>query len=259
MVGSVSSIGLSTRGFYHLESVNWQAQSIGQDIMDLFLVIPVLLISAALAYAGSRAAKFTWAGTLLYLVYTFAIYCFDVHFNSLFYFYCLCLGLSFYSLLYFLHSEVLSPDNEIHQLSSTTRTIGVYFIATSIVFNALWLSDVITAILYDTLPKGLIDTGLPTNPVQVMDLAIILPALAGTGILLLRENRIGFLLAPALLVFTLLMNLTIAGLNIVMLSRGLEFNRIVMVVMLGLAVFSFILLLSHWRSKNPNQSTFRTT
>jgi len=257
MVVYVSSVGLFTPGFYHLESVNWQAQSIGQDIMDLFLVTPVLLISAALAYAGGRPAKFIWAGTLLYLIYTFVIYCFDVHFNTLFYFYCLCLGLSFYALVYFLYSEITTPNKEINKLSNTPRTIGVYLIAVSVVFNALWLTDVVTAILYDTLPKGLLDANLPTNPVQVIDLAIILPALAGTGILLFRGNRIGFLLAPMLLVFTLLMNLTIAGLNIVMLSQGLEFNRIITMVMLGLAVFNFILLLSYWRVKSQNPSIVR--
>jgi hypothetical protein len=249
LVGGVSSIGLFTTDFYHLESVNWQAQSIGQDIMDLFLVTPVLLTSAILAYAGNRSAKFIWAGTLLYLVYTFVIYCFDVHFNNLFYFYCLCLGLSFYSLVYFLYSEVISSNQEINNLISTTRTIGIYFIVVSIVFNALWLSDVATAILYDTLPKGLVEVGLPTNPVHVIDLAIILPAFAVTGILLLRKKKAGFLLAPVMLIFTLLMNLTIAGLNIVMLSRGLEFNLIITIVMLGLAIFSFFLLLSYWRVK----------
>ena len=217
--------------------------------MDLFLITPVLLMSAILAYAGNRSAKFIWAGTLLYLVYTFVIYCFDVHFNNLFYFYCLCLGLSFYSLVYFLYGEALSANTEINKPSSYTRTIGVYFIAISIVFYALWLSDVATAIFYDTLPKGLVEVSLPTNPVHVIDLAIILPAFAVTGILILRKKRFGFLLAPLMLVFTLLMNLTIAGLNIVMLSRGLEFNLIITIVMLGLAIFSFFLLLSYWRVK----------
>jgi hypothetical protein len=55
--GSVSYVGFYTPGFYHLESFNWKAQSIGQDIMNLFLMLPVLLICASLACGGHRMAK----------------------------------------------------------------------------------------------------------------------------------------------------------------------------------------------------------
>ena len=50
LIGIVSCVGLFSPDFYNLETLNWQAQSIGQDIVDLFLVMPVLLISACLAY-----------------------------------------------------------------------------------------------------------------------------------------------------------------------------------------------------------------
>jgi len=255
-VGIVSVVGLYTPGFYHQESINWQAQSIGQDLIDLFMITPVLLICAALAYGGSRPAKFIWAGANLYLAYTFMIYTFDIHFNSLFYFYCLCLGLSFYSVLFFLYSELMKPAQEEEALSAKTRLISVYFIAISVLFYVLWLSDVVTAILYDTSPESLILAGLPTNPVHVLDLAIILPALCGTGILLFRQHKIGFLLAPIMLVFTLLMNLTIGGLNLVMHYRGLGTNWIITGIMFGLAVFNFILLLSYWKTEHHGQSHF---
>jgi hypothetical protein len=256
LVGFISCISLYTPGFYQLESINWQAQSIGQDIMDLFLVNPVLLISAALAYGGSRIAKFIWAGTNLYLVYIFVIYAFDVHFNVLFYGYCLGLGFSFYSMIYFLYSEMFSPEPDQQEITATTRTISVYFIATAILFYILWLSDILTAMLYNTVPGSLSAAGLPTNPVHVLDLAIILPALCGTGILLWRGHKIGFLLAPVMLVFTLLMNFTIGGLNLVMLYHHLALNWIVTGIMFSLAVFNLILLHSYWKSDQHGQSTF---
>ena len=43
--------------------------------------------------------------------------------------------------------------------------------------------------------------GLFTNPVHVLDLSILLPALALSGVLLLRRRAAGFLLAPLLLGF----------------------------------------------------------
>ena len=253
-MGIVSAVGLYAPGFYQQESINWQAQSMGQDLLDLFMVTPVLLICAALAYGGSRPAKFIWAGANLFLVYTFTIYCFDVHFNSMFYFYCICLCLSFYSFLYFLYSELMKPDRDDEMLSPKTRVIGVYFITISILFYILWLSDVVTSILYDTSPDSLSLASLPTNPVHVLDLAIILPALCLTGILLFRQHRIGFLLAPVMLVFTLLMNVTIGGLNLIMHYRGLETNWMITGIMFGLAVFNFILLLSYWKVEHHGQS-----
>lgn len=57
LVIGVSCVGLFTPEFYSRESMNWQAQSIGQDLMDLSVIIPVLLISAAMAYSGHRLAE----------------------------------------------------------------------------------------------------------------------------------------------------------------------------------------------------------
>ena len=258
-MGGVSWVGLFTPDFYTLESINWQAQSTGQDILDLFLVSPALLICAAMAYRGSRPAKFTWAGVNLYLVYTFIIYAFDIHFNSLFYFYCLCLGLSFYSIVYFLYTETQRPETENADPVFIERIIGVYFIVTAILFYILWISDIMTAILYHTLPASLTLAGLPTNPVHVLDLAIVLPALCLTGVLLLRQHRMGRLLAPVILVFTLLMNLTIGGLNLVMHFRDLEMSWTVTIAMFVLAAFNFLLLLSYWKTLHTNQSRLHAT
>src|SRR4051812_42515598 len=92
LVVIASCAGLLTPGFYAAESLNWQAQSVGQDMVDLFLVVPCLLITSVRAYKGSRTAAKLWGGVVFYLTYTFVLYCFDVHFNRLFVVYCICLG-----------------------------------------------------------------------------------------------------------------------------------------------------------------------
>jgi hypothetical protein len=259
IISIVSSAGLFTSALYQAETLNWQAQSKGQDIMDLFVVLPVLLLSAIMAYSGHPAAKWTWSGTNLYLLYSFLIYAFDVHFNAMFVFYCLALGLSFYSVLYFLYRE-FRPAGPIHdRLTAADKITGVYCLVTAILFYVLWLSDVVTAILYKTLPAQLQASGLPTNPVQVIDLSIILPAIGGTGILLLRRHRLGFLLAPVILVFILLMNLTIAGLNLVMKYYQLEVSWPVSIIMITLAVFNFYLLTRYNRVRQHQESISHAT
>src|SRR6266508_6428814 len=106
LITAVSCIGIFTKDFYIKETFNWQAQCIGQYMVDIFVIAPALLLTAILAYKENRIAAFLWAGTILYILYTFIIYCFDIHFNQLFIIYCFILGLSFYSIFWFLYSQV---------------------------------------------------------------------------------------------------------------------------------------------------------
>jgi len=67
---------------YARETLNWATQARGQDIGNL-IVVPVLLLSA-FYYEKSVKWRMAFQGTLMYLVYAYAVYSFAVHFNSLF-------------------------------------------------------------------------------------------------------------------------------------------------------------------------------
>src|SRR5688572_6955962 len=97
-----SLVGILTPGFYNAETLSWLVQSVGQDIIDLFLVVPCLVITSYLAARNYGFAWMLWGGVMFYLTYTFVIFCFDVHFNKLFLLYCVELGLSAYGTLFFL-------------------------------------------------------------------------------------------------------------------------------------------------------------
>ncbi len=244
----VSVLGLLIPGFYSAETSNWQAQSIGQDMIDLFLITPCLLITSVLAYRNNRTASMIWGGIVLYLTYTFTIYCFDIHFNKLFVIYCLCLGLSFYSLVYFLFSHYKENSNRYSEKKSVARFIGIYFIIISVLFYFLWLSEIIPSTLQQTVPKSVTDAGLFTNAVHVLDLAVILPAIFITGIFLLSGKPLGFVLAPVFLTFFVLMDITIATLAVVIKMKGAESNLTITAIMSVLALFSLILLI--WSIKS---------
>jgi len=241
LVALTSYYGISTPGFYSSESLNWQAQSVGQDMVDLFLIVPVLVGSAILSYRNYQRAMLVWTGTMLYLVYTYVIFCFDVHFNSLFPVYCVILGLTFYLLIWFIYHQ---SKNMTAEFSSKTpvKTTGIYFLFVSSVFYFLWLSEIMPSALSGTTPAILVETGLITNPVHVLDLAIILPGIFITGLWVLKKKQAGLLLAPAVLTFFVLMDITIAALMVIMKTKGLESNEYLVIVMISLAIFSIILL-----------------
>ena len=241
LVIACSLVAIFTPDLYKKETLNWQVQSYGQDLVDLILVVPVLLFTA-IAGRNSSRAFLVWGGAVFYLTYTFILYCFDVHFNSLFMIYCFALGLSFYSCLYFASQKDSFQMTDVpHRLR---RVTGIYFLVIALIFYFLWISERLPAIFAGTIPASLEEAGLFTNGVQVLDLAIVLPGIFLTGILLLKKRKAGYYLAPVILVFFILMNLTIAGLMLLLHSRGENANLGVAAIMLLLALCSGVLL---WR------------
>src|SRR5215213_11109688 len=75
------------------------AQAIGQDLVTLGVALPTLVVGGVLASRGSERARLVWLGALVYLVYTYVIYAFQVHFNQLFLVYLALLGCSLYTLI----------------------------------------------------------------------------------------------------------------------------------------------------------------
>ncbi len=76
-------------------------------------------------------------------------------------------------------------------------------------FAVVWLASIIPALISGLVPQELAETGLVSNPVHVLDLALILPAMLGTAFLARRGRLTAqFLLAPWL-VFAALMGASI--------------------------------------------------
>jgi hypothetical protein len=249
-----SSIGLFTENFYSKETLNWQIQSVGQDMIDLFLIVPSLIITTLLIYRKkSFKSMLPWSGTLLYIVYTFIIFCFDVHFNSLFIVYCLILGLSLYAAAWSFYT--LIKRNIVAESINTmiSKATGIFFTVIAVVFYGVWLAEIIPGMIRGEIPTSLIETGLITNPVHVLDLSVFLPATFIIGILLLKKRAAAFLITPVLLFFFILMNITIGCLALLMYKKGITEDMSLAVVMMALTVISIVLLvfnLQHLKIKN---------
>lgn len=239
----VSSAGFFDADFYIKETFNWQVQSMGQDMIDLFLIVPCLIVTSFLMYRNNKFPVAIWAGIMLYITYSFIIYCFDIHFNSLFLVYCLCLGLSFYSFVYILFTQCREYISYPFGKNAVVRFTGIYFIVIALLFYFLWLAEIVPAIIQKSIPKSLIETGLFTNGVHVIDLSVFLPGVFIAGILLLKKIPLGIVLAPVLLTFFVFMDITIAFLVVVMKMKGLVNNITIAVVMAVLACTSLLLLL----------------
>jgi hypothetical protein len=238
LIAAVSLAGLLRPELYSKETADWVAQATAQDAVDLFLILPVFVLSGLYLFRGERLAEPIWGGALVYLIYTFIIYCFAVHFNALFLAYVAILSISAYGLIYFMRRQVRRPGIQVLSSGRPSTVIGIYFQLVAVLFFLLWLADIIPAILQSTTPPSLVTAGLVTNPVHVLDLAIFLPGVFIVGLLLRRQHPLGLLLAPVLLVFFVLMDITIAVIFVAQQSIGAPVNIPGMVLMSLMALLS---------------------
>jgi len=222
----VSYAGIFIDSTYSRETVSYAAQGIGQDIANLFVVVPVLVISAFYACQKNKLALLIWGGTLFYLAYSYTIYSFGLHFNNQFLIYCLILSLSFYAFVYFILNTLKEEVSKWFIKSSSNKPIAIFLMIIALLFYIIWLKEIIPAIIHNTIPKSIIESGLLINPVHVLDLSIGLPALIITGISLWRKKNIGFLLAPAMMMFCILMSIAIIAMVFTMKHQGIETDTV---------------------------------
>lgn len=247
LVAIASTLGIFNASTYSLETVNWALQGRGQDIGNL-IALPIFLISTYFLTRKSLVAYFVWLGTLMYYIYAFTIYCFAVHFNSLFLVYVSVLGLSAYTFI----GGIISCENTLLSkaipFNIKTKISAISIILTGVLFTFLWLSSVIPAVLSGITPKDLVETGLWVNPVHVIDLSFVLPGMIITGILFLRKSKHGYLFTFPWLMFSVLMGSSIVATMIIMMNQESQ-NTLVPLVMVGvIVIWSLITLFMSLRS-----------
>jgi hypothetical protein len=243
--------GILIPSLYVRESTNWAAQAVGQDWMDLLLAVPWLTATGLFAWRGSPRALSLLAGGLLYTVYTFVIYALGMHFNAMFLIYCAALGISLFALGGVL--GIISEGSTVPPATRPAKTAGYFLVALGVLFSVAWLSEILPALFWNTVPPTIAEAETLTNPVYVMDLAVILPLHLVTGIALLRRRPLGLLFAPVVLAFGALMALSIAGMMVVMRLRGAEASLGVAggMTTIGLAAGAVLWLLLRSTSRRP--------
>jgi len=219
---------------------------LGQDLINI-CIIPFYLLSALFITRENTYSPLIWIGITVYFIYTFLIYCFDIKFNRLFLLYTSVLGLIIYSLVFLLYAY-RNKFNVTKSNSLLSKLTGGYFIFVAVLFYGVWFSEILLANLLNTTPKGL--EQLPTNPVHVLDMCIVLPGIFISGILLIKKTELGYFLAPVVLTFSLLMELTIGVLLVIFAKHGQE-NQVGFIwFIFCLALISLVLLFYNLKNRN---------
>jgi hypothetical protein len=200
LIGAASALlGLLLDSAYEHETADWVLQAHAQDAIDLALGFPLLAIAAWFVARGSLVATFVWLGALLNLMYAYVIYAVAVHFGPLFLPYVATLSLASWAFI----GGVGALDREAivarFDRARPARWTAALLVGVAAVFALLWLAQIVPATLQGELPQELVDTGLVTNPVHVLDLGFFLPITLLTGVWLWRDADRAWRLAPILL------------------------------------------------------------
>lgn len=192
-----SVVGLSSAtAIYGQETADLADQAAAQDLVNLLVVAPLILVLGWRAHRGHVRAYFGWLGCLGFTIYNYAIYAFSIHFGPLFLVWVGVLGLSTFALL----GSLATVDATAIKASFAGRTLrwaGWFLIVAATLFALLWLSEILPDLTAHRPSSSVSQWNVPTNPVHVLDLAVFLPAAATSGVLVLRRHRWGYSTAAA--------------------------------------------------------------
>jgi hypothetical protein len=196
--------GLLVPGLYR-DTEAWVRQARAADLVTLVVVVPVLAMGLWRARAGSGAGRLITLAALGYLVYNYAIFGFAVAINAMTPVHIAILGLSVWSLVLQAIDLSRAPLGSSIEGRLPRRTTAAFLIAVPALFGLMWLGQIAQAIASGGIPDELANLGLPTNPVYALDLALALPFLAVSGVLLMGGRPVGAALGVVALAWVALM------------------------------------------------------
>lgn len=249
---AASVVGLaSATDIYGGETTTLRDAATAQDLVGLVLVAPLLLVLALAAERGSVISWLCCLGALEFTAYNYAIYAFSISFGPLFLAWVAVLGLSLFALVTAL--VAMTAPTLPRAGAGSQRLTGWFLVFIAGLFTLVWLREIVTDLVAGGPSTSAAEWNLPTNPVHVLDLAFFLPAVAITGVLLVRDHWLGHAMAAAQLVFVELTCLPILVTPFVAMSRG---HVAVWSVMAPIGVIAVVTLVVLWRF--VHQSSART-
>ncbi|WP_159083529.1 hypothetical protein [Nocardioides terrigena] len=168
----------------------------GQDVVSLLVAVGLVFLALPARLTPTRLLA--WLGLLAYVVYSYAIYLIGVPMNQVFLVYVVLESVAGAALLAGLWrlASMRWPTTASTRLRHGT---GWMLIVVAVLFAGLWLSTLLPYAFGGSPPEPEGLGGAP-YPVFVLDLVVVLPAIAAVGVMLLRGHRLGPPLAVVALI-----------------------------------------------------------
>jgi hypothetical protein len=208
------------QGIYKNDSVSAAAQEIAQDYVTLILGIPLLLGSLFYASRGLFRGQILLAGTLGYFLYTYTSYTFLSMYNPFFLVYVALMSSSFFAFTLTMMSFDWKNIDSYFNKKMPVKFLGSFLIFLGVVIGLMWLGRLVPSLIKGEIPYGL--EHYTTLVIQALDLGFIIPVAILTGILVLKRNPFGYLLASVITIKGFTMLTAITAMIIGMINNGVK-------------------------------------
>jgi len=206
-------------GLYKYESIALGPQARGQDVVTLFLWIPLLIISLYIALKNSLRGKLLLTGTIGYFLYTYTMYTF-IQFNEMYLVYIALMASSLYAFILSFMSLEIPQLRSAFTEKIPVKTLAAFQILSAFGLAFRWFADLVPSLLTGTAPSEL--QHYSSIPVYSMDLGLIVPAFAVSAVLLLKRATYGYVLTTVLLVKSVTMWTALIAMTIAAAIQGSE-------------------------------------
>ena len=226
------------------------AQMQGNDLIALVVGLPLLVISTWLAFRGSVRGRLLLTGTMGFFLYTYLSMSMLTAYNMLFLVYVALFTMSLYAfILCMLSFDLEELPRHFSEKLPHGWIAGVLFAIGAFLFLA-WFGRVVPELLNPETPAALENT--TTRVIQALDLALIVPLVVLSGVLLLRRSAWGYLLASLSVLKGLTMALAVSTMAINMALKGVPDSVAIMIPFLVLTALNMavaVLLLKNIKEK----------
>lgn len=232
------AVTINGQGLYFYDTVSSAAQMQGNDLVTLVVGLPLLIISAFLAFRGSLRGHLLLTGTLGFFLYTYMSMASLASYNSLFLVYVAIFTLSLYAFILCMMSYDLNTLPEAFSDKLPHKWIvGLMFIVGGFLLLA-WLGRIVPPLFQNQTP---VLENTTTLVIQFMDLGLIVPLAFLGGFLLLRRNAWGYLLSSIMLTKGVTLGLGVSAMAINMARVGVPDSLGIMIPFLVITILNLIL------------------
>ena len=200
ILSTIASIGgLFFRELYN-DNTLVQAAWKGNDIITLFIAVPLMAISLYLFLKGSNRGLLIWMGTLWYMLYNYMFYLYGASFNEFFLIYTALFALSGYAFVLGLIKINVSEISKSFNYTKWMRVVSGFILFFGILLGGIELAMSLSFVFNGEIPQAIKQTDHPTGVIFAIDLSILIPLLIVGGILLWKAKPWGYILSSIALI-----------------------------------------------------------
>jgi hypothetical protein len=232
-------VTINAHGLYYWDTVSSTAQMQANDLVTLVLGLPLLAVSFWMSLRGSLRGRLLLTGTLGFILYTYVTMCFGAAYNQLFLVYVALFSLSLFAFILCMASFDLETLPGHFSAKLPRRWIAGLLFFAAVFLTLAWLGRIAPTLSQNQTPML---ENVTSMFIQAMDLALIVPLCVLAGVLLLRKEPWGYLLASVGLMKFLTMGtaVTLMGLN--MARVGVPGSVPMQVIFSAIAVVNLVMV-----------------